>query len=75
MADRAPYLERLEELNAEGLSKQNTWTLYRNRVSNDWVWTARTAGLPAEAAAEMDEQAMRFFTRNFVTGTMSDSAE
>ena len=68
-------IQRVEELNAEGLSKQNTWTPFRNRVSNDWVWTARTAGLPAEAAAEMDEQAMRFFRRNFVTGAMNDSAE
>ncbi len=44
-------------------------------MSNDWVWTARTAGLPAEAAAEMDEQAMRFFTHNFVTGARNDIAE
>ena len=64
MAEREKYLARLEELTAEGLSKQNTWTLFRNRVSNDWVWTARTARLPMEAAIEMDKQVENFFTRN-----------
>ncbi len=49
MAERTRYLERLEELIAEGPSKQKIWTLFRNRISHDWVWTARTAGVPMEA--------------------------
>jgi hypothetical protein len=75
MMDRARYLKKLEDLSAQGLSNQNVWTLFRNRVARDWVWTARTAGLPEEAAKELDDQVRTFFVRHFVTGTMTGAAD
>ncbi len=73
--DRSQYISWLEELSATGLTKQNAWTLFRNRVSNCWVWTATTTGVPHEAAVELDNLTEQFFTRSFRVGVMNSTTE
>ncbi len=65
-AEGTQCCNRLEEFSPAGLIRKKAWSLFRNRVSNDWVWTARATKVPHEAAVALDNKTEHFFTKNVI---------
>ena len=53
---RTQFCNRLLELNKAGLPTQITFALLRSQTASDFTYLARTVGVPAEKARDIDEK-------------------
>ena len=62
---RRDKLRRLGQLRQAGVSLQGCWHLAHYFLNGDFLWKARTLGLPADVAADLDDVASAFLIELF----------
>ena len=62
-SERVTFLSRLVELKESGLAVQDAMHLAKTRTSGDFVFLARTVGIPQTDARELDDTLRQFVAR------------